>query len=800
VMQHQTRASLSDEAASGGRRTEQNRIYLRMAVENGMMDLVCKLLTEGVRPEAAEFGDLLLLCGPLPDKQIGAGIAKALLESVATGAGPLLIGAQAFAAAEAGWSHLLDVMLQHASLDYDWQDPQGRTGVFVACQARHLDCLVALLNAGADPSLADHTGTSPLMASCNRNHCAAVGALLAAGSPVLGSSRKRNSALILCCRVGHPEILEMLLKHARRSDGQVKVQDELQRLCALHVAAECDRPCCIRVLLDHGADTEALTSEAHSTPCATALHVASLRAHSCSVAALLDGGAKVDARDGQGRTPLHVAVQQGHLLMVRLLRTYGADTHAEDASGKVPSYYCLRAEGETLAALRAELVDPALEFLLAVARRRSDEACEVLRFAGLPGLLPVRRCVDVDSGDHWTPLLEAVTCGNLPFACALVRVGADPRRTDKHGLSPLFWAQVLHGHDAVAALAAQQPQQTPSLVDVQCKDGFLRVTRAASEWMEAHFPAVAAASVPCATLALTLKAQGLESTAPQTSGQPFQGHFDANETAALARLEAARRRDVRDAMLLEMRFEQTCWEHGKPDHQVSHLQAMMQLAPAPALVTGEARSPCAAEAILQTHAGSTVDLLRVPGDSTALSQKALARARHAAIGVAASASRSSSAGLGMQQLLLLHLLRYEKSFLEEVNASLVGGGRSSEHWAPFAASALDAVQALPVAGASEVVYCSPGGSFDAAAHRVGEVLSWPAFVVVTQDSVILSSRNPVLLYIKTHSVRLLSGVFGDESFGILLPGARFRTTSMKYQVENKNKQSVRVDLEELPSV
>merc|ERR1712136_373287 len=91
------------------------------------------------------------------------------------------------------------------------------------------------------------------MASCNRNHCAAVGALLAAGSPVLGSSRKRNSALILCCRVGHPEILEMLLKHARRSDGQVKVQDELQRLCALHVAAECDRPCCIRVLLGHGS-------------------------------------------------------------------------------------------------------------------------------------------------------------------------------------------------------------------------------------------------------------------------------------------------------------------------------------------------------------------------------------------------------------------------------------------------------------------------------------------------------------------------------------------------------------------
>merc|ERR1719223_654036 len=48
---------------------------------------------------------------------------------------------------------------------------------------------------------------------------------------------------------------------------------------------------------------------------------------------------------------------------------HAAQTHATDASGYVPSYYCLRAQGKTAASLRAELIDPAFEFLLAAIRK-----------------------------------------------------------------------------------------------------------------------------------------------------------------------------------------------------------------------------------------------------------------------------------------------------------------------------------------------------------------------------------------------------------------------------------------------
>ncbi len=65
-------------------------------------------------------------------------------------------------------------------------------------------------------------------------------------------------------------------------------------------------------------------------------------------------------------TSLHCAVnsaaKRGHALMVRLLKGTGADLTLMDASGRPAAYYCSQN-----AALRAELSDPALPYLMALA-------------------------------------------------------------------------------------------------------------------------------------------------------------------------------------------------------------------------------------------------------------------------------------------------------------------------------------------------------------------------------------------------------------------------------------------------
>lgn len=793
---------------------EHARLYLHQAVENNMLELVNKLLEQGVRPVSEDVGGLVLLCVKAQDKDTGAQIANALLDS--TDDDHHSLGEQVFAAAGTGSTELLGVLLRQKGYNYDWQDRHGSTGMLVACQARHLDCLVALLNASASPSIANYAGESPLMASCRRNHCAAVAALLGAGAPVLGAANKDVSAVAVCCQIGRPEILDMLLKHATRLEGHAKMHDELRVLCALQLSAQHDQPSCIKQLLDHQADVEFSTPDSHHIlPRASALHFAAFHGCCGSASALLESGALVDAQDRLGRTALHIAVQQGHLLMVRLLRSAGGDMHAIDSSGNVPSSYCFSAEGDAAAALRAELLDPTLEFLLAAARQYDEHTCRKLRFAGLPGYQSVSSCLDVHSGDQWTPLLEAVACGNLAFARSLVKEGSNPHRANAHGLSPLFWAHVLHGHEAAAALAAERLPIAPSFVDVQCKDGVLHVSKAASDWMDVHFPAVAAAAVPCTTLALTLKAQGLQATlvAGEASAELPQGIFTQSETSAFDRLQSVRRRDVRDAMVLEMHFEREYLECGfgcvvDPEKHIKTLIAMMRQLPEPVLLTAGSDREGVTASLAKACSYSAVDILQslahdpeVCREGPKAMMSHLARARHAAITAIASESQKCLQHLSLVQLFILHALREDSRLLDCINRAL-STGKKGDRLTPLSASVLEAFRSLPSADSGSVVHCLLRTPYNSATHIEGNQLIWPAFVVGTEDDSALKahaatmdcSSQQMLLSVKSSSFRRLPGFFGDLRVSALLPGATLRIVSISNSPKG---QIVQMYLEEI---
>lgn len=117
----------------------------------------------------------------------------------------------------------------------------------------------------------------------------------------------------------------------------------------------------------------------------------------------------MDAVDATGATALHIAVRQRNPLIVRLLRSYKADAAILDNDGHVASFYC----SEDDAAIRRELLDPALPYLMSAARNLRDVASRdtLERYTGLTGCLSTSSCVDVDAGDGWTPLMEAVVQG-----------------------------------------------------------------------------------------------------------------------------------------------------------------------------------------------------------------------------------------------------------------------------------------------------------------------------------------------------------------------------------------------------
>jgi len=523
---------------------------------------------------------------------------------------------------------------------------------------------------------------------------------------------------------------------------------------------------CLKVLLAHGA-LEAPQQE-------PALHCAA-RVGSCAAARLLyEAGACANERDSQGRTPLHVAVQHGHALVVRLLRSFGTDPDIVDDAGCLATSYCDAVLGAA-AAIRAELVDPACEHLMAIAAFGAvDAACrEVLRFAGLPGLLPARRCLDVHSGDKWTPLMHAVVCGNGEFASWLVEADADLHREDRNGLSALFWAKALHGQELAAKLIPQS--RCEQGIAVQCKDGELRVSPEASTWMHDNFPPAVALAVSCATLEVTLKAKGfvtLEVAPIETAGK-----FNEKEVKALAALEAARRCDVRESVVFQcaasadvVSFREDCWgATGARQARTARLQLELDLVPADG--TGAQLRELQSFGDLKI---SVVDFLRrerLP-DIRCLERCSLAA-------VASVSSPHSDGSLSLQQSLLLHACMQEPELLHRVNESLSGQG--SEPWKPLAGALLQAIRSLPTKPATVFKLWPRENAF-----QEGETLSWSGILVACNAAEVTAREEDsataswTLCCIKTSTGRLWpqsQGVTSPER--VILPDAVFRVVSLR---------------------
>eukprot|EP00005_Dracoamoeba_jomungandri_P009992 CAMPEP_0174262924 /NCGR_PEP_ID=MMETSP0439-20130205/16189_1 /TAXON_ID=0 /ORGANISM="Stereomyxa ramosa, Strain Chinc5" /LENGTH=1530 /DNA_ID=CAMNT_0015347969 /DNA_START=34 /DNA_END=4626 /DNA_ORIENTATION=- len=475
VMQKQAEKAMEEECNEESS-SEESGVYLRKAVENGMASLVENLLQ---KYKCELSPDLLQICGSLKDK--GIEIAKLLLkagldpnqvqedaEQTKDGKGkekeeeeeedstqkekgqmgnePIL-----FQCAQKGWTELMEVLLDHSDVDINYQNSRGNTPLWIACAKKNIDAISCLLNAGANPNIANNKGDVPLVVAAQNNMCSAVAVLLASGANIHQERTDVNTPVTVCCRVGHDVILNTLLtKCSKGKGGKERVQAELNHFAdidgfnPLLAATEQNHVECIRVLFKHNADLEVKTAPDNPIIAgATPLHLAAYYGRAEAAFALLELGANVSAVDINGRTPLHIAVRQGCLLVVRLLKSFGADLTIKDNYGHVALYYCSdQGSGKKI---KEELNDPALSYLLHAARDLTDSSsCEVVaNYAGLLGCLPARKCLDVDNGDGWTPLMEAVVCDNLPFATALTLKGADPHRKDAKGLTSVFWAHAL---------------------------------------------------------------------------------------------------------------------------------------------------------------------------------------------------------------------------------------------------------------------------------------------------------------------------------------------------------------------
>lgn len=260
-----------------------------------------------------------------------------------------------FVASKNGLVDILDILLEYQTADtINKQNKKGTTALWIASCNKHIDIVMKLLIAGANPNLDNFKGDGPLIPCCQKGSDAIATLLLESGANLNVYNSNRDNPVIICCRVGQAKILDIFLK---RLDQLTKTEillgcADIDGFNPLLAAAEQDRAECIKVCITHGADIEFRTSDQNQILAgATAIHIASYYGKLNAVKTLCELGANPLAQTtGSGLTILHLAIKQSHRHIVEFIMSkYPECTSIPDVEGKLPVYYAKMTGNESIA-------------------------------------------------------------------------------------------------------------------------------------------------------------------------------------------------------------------------------------------------------------------------------------------------------------------------------------------------------------------------------------------------------------------------------------------------------------------
>jgi ankyrin repeat protein len=196
--------------------------------------------------------------------------------------------------------------------DVNFQRSDSKTPLILALQGGLCELVPVLLRAGARLDVADANGQTPLTYSVKppaRMEC--LEALLAAGAEVNAHDRWGSTALMQAAAGRNREAVRRLL--AANADVNARAADDSTALMYAIYQAPSDTEL-VAILLAAKADVNASRKDG-----STALMAAAYTGATPAAAALLQHGAKLDATDKQGKTALDYAKERDRAEVVRLL-------------------------------------------------------------------------------------------------------------------------------------------------------------------------------------------------------------------------------------------------------------------------------------------------------------------------------------------------------------------------------------------------------------------------------------------------------------------------------------------------
>jgi len=368
-------------------------------------------------------------------------------------AAPLVLAAEPalIEAVRAGAVSRVAALLAETS-DVDAPAADGSTALLTAVMAGNGEIVGMLLAAGARVDAANAHNFAPLSVAAANGDAPLIARLLAHGARADELSGEGQTALMLAARNGRPEAVRLLLD----AGANVHAIEPFRGQTALMWAAGGGNAEAARLLLEHGARTEE-----KSTAGFTALLFAVRNAHLETLRALIEHGADVNAVAPDGTSALGMAVVNAYYEVASVLLDHGADPNLPDPRGSaLHTLAWLRKPGATGNAAvggDAEAVPVPVGRVtsLELARKLLEHGAnpnvridwDEHRFSMVGGT--ARNPPDIALGRHLltyvgaTPFYIAAKNGDVELMRVLADGGADPKLTNKFGITPLMVASGL---------------------------------------------------------------------------------------------------------------------------------------------------------------------------------------------------------------------------------------------------------------------------------------------------------------------------------------------------------------------
>lgn len=337
-------------------------------------------------------------------------------------------------------------------VEVDASDAEGATALHWAARRGEAEIVALLLARGANPAASTRYHITPLSLAASNGDAIIIERLLKAGADPNSTSEEGQTVLMTASLNGNVAALRMLLAHG----AKVHTKDPSRGQTALMWAASEGNAGALTALIDAGAEVTGKSNGGW-----TSLLFAVRNDHVDAVSVLLGRGANVNDVAPDGTSALNLAVVNAYFELASVLLDRGADPNAPDPRGSAL---------HTLAWLRKPGADGAAGVgntphgppiptghitAIELAKRLLERGAnpnvridwEEKRFDKEGGTM--RNPPLIQLGRHYltyigaTPFYVAAHNGDAPYMRLLADHGADPRRPNILGITPLIAASGL---------------------------------------------------------------------------------------------------------------------------------------------------------------------------------------------------------------------------------------------------------------------------------------------------------------------------------------------------------------------